>query len=703
MKDFFAALGQVGGDLRLMDAIIQDPPFPNDPVVLPWRLNSLTTPFDVADRGLHSATQAGLDTADRNTQDAIAEARLALQAAAAEGVPQTTAGLNALDQLSDLLGLARPEQGFAAQREQGLRSVQFERDSDIFQKALAGDLNPSSLRGISTDLRPEFDRIAAAEIQERDFIKRNEKLLAERNRIAALNTRNATLTQNLEEDMDLIAKMASLVLPNAVVGNRLKNQRGYGDYDYEVKLKQKDVNYRGKYGTTFNMELTAGVVDGPTAFAELESNFTEYERTSELYKSIRSDLLTYIRGEVSGLAAKAERQNYKYSNGEFLGDFGAGAFGRQDISDAAFQIITPILQKYLREQGPTGRQFSAADRATLSDALSSVIQTTDTRQKNDMVDMWISAKEIGNLHDAIHRTDLYSALGRTIAGKTTALIKGIPKEIAETFKPITEAVTNLAKGIRFNTSLSSQVERDRTFTTLGQSLQQDLQKAGEVASLDAQQLIERQVQKLPELLAVPTIDEQAELQTLKGSFVGEKITSTENPDRQATALETLRATPGFQFAMEEGLKATERSAAAKGGLLSGATQKSLTEFGQGLADQQFQQTLENLQQVVGLGSNIQQQQANREIANAGLLSGILSDDTTQKGNILGQFQQGQQNLVNSLSGAVSGVGQAAIAGAAVRAAATTAANASTANSNNALLGSILSNPAFAGKNISISN
>lgn len=45
--------------------------------------------------------------------------------------------------------------------------------------------------------------------------------------------------------------------------------------------------------------------------------------------------------------------------------------------------------------------------------------------------------------------------------------------------------------------------------------------------------------------------------------------------------------PGYQFAQEEGQKAIERSAAARGGLKSGGTLKDLTRFGQGLANQQY--------------------------------------------------------------------------------------------------------------------
>jgi hypothetical protein len=47
------------------------------------------------------------------------------------------------------------------------------------------------------------------------------------------------------------------------------------------------------------------------------------------------------------------------------------------------------------------------------------------------------------------------------------------------------------------------------------------------------------------------------------------------------------ADPGYGFRMSEGMKALERSAAARGGLLSGATLKGIQRFGQDLASQEY--------------------------------------------------------------------------------------------------------------------
>lgn len=56
---------------------------------------------------------------------------------------------------------------------------------------------------------------------------------------------------------------------------------------------------------------------------------------------------------------------------------------------------------------------------------------------------------------------------------------------------------------------------------------------------------------------------------------------------QPFTMAKFQADPGYAFRLQEGMKALERSAAARGGLLSGATLKGVQEYGQGLASQEF--------------------------------------------------------------------------------------------------------------------
>lgn len=66
-----------------------------------------------------------------------------------------------------------------------------------------------------------------------------------------------------------------------------------------------------------------------------------------------------------------------------------------------------------------------------------------------------------------------------------------------------------------------------------------------------------------------------------------------------TAIDSFRSTPGFEFAREEGEQARQRQLEAAGLSGGGRAQKEAIRFGQGLADQNSQQFIQNL---FGLGN-----------------------------------------------------------------------------------------------------
>lgn len=57
----------------------------------------------------------------------------------------------------------------------------------------------------------------------------------------------------------------------------------------------------------------------------------------------------------------------------------------------------------------------------------------------------------------------------------------------------------------------------------------------------------------------------------------------------------FQADPGYAFRLAEGQKALERSAAARGGLLSGGTGKALTRYGQEMGSQEYQNAFNRYQ------------------------------------------------------------------------------------------------------------
>lgn len=69
----------------------------------------------------------------------------------------------------------------------------------------------------------------------------------------------------------------------------------------------------------------------------------------------------------------------------------------------------------------------------------------------------------------------------------------------------------------------------------------------------------------------------------------------------ANAAQFLQLDPGYAFRLGEGQKALERSAAARGGLLSGATGKALTRFGQDYGSQEYTNAYNRLAGIAGLG------------------------------------------------------------------------------------------------------
>ena len=70
---------------------------------------------------------------------------------------------------------------------------------------------------------------------------------------------------------------------------------------------------------------------------------------------------------------------------------------------------------------------------------------------------------------------------------------------------------------------------------------------------------------------------------------------------QAPALEALQNDPGYQFRLQQGQQALDRSLAARGLSQSGAALKAAQEYGQGLADQTYNDYFSRQAQLANLG------------------------------------------------------------------------------------------------------
>ena len=119
----------------------------------------------------------------------------------------------------------------------------------------------------------------------------------------------------------------------------------------------------------------------------------------------------------------------------------------------------------------------------------------------------------------------------------------------------------------------------------------------------------------------------------------------------------IQTDPGYAFRLSEGQKALDRSAAARGGLISGGALKAATRYGQDMGSQEYQnafnryqtnrtnalQPLANLQSVGVNATNQQAAQAGQYGVNAG-------NAITQGGQAVAA---GQMGAANSFGNAIS--------------------------------------------------
>ena len=112
--------------------------------------------------------------------------------------------------------------------------------------------------------------------------------------------------------------------------------------------------------------------------------------------------------------------------------------------------------------------------------------------------------------------------------------------------------------------------------------------------------------------------------------------------------------PGYAFRMSEGLKALDRTAAARGGLLSGSAMKAAQQYGQGLASEEYQNAfnryqtsraaaLSPLQQLQGIG----QAAASNQAASAGQYGTGVASALTGAANAQAAGTMGTANAISS--------------------------------------------------------
>ena len=112
---------------------------------------------------------------------------------------------------------------------------------------------------------------------------------------------------------------------------------------------------------------------------------------------------------------------------------------------------------------------------------------------------------------------------------------------------------------------------------------------------------------------------------------------------QEDALARFRASPDYQFRLQQGLNALDRSAAARGGLLSGNQLRAVTDFGQNLAAGEYANYYNRLAALSGAGQSSAAQTGSFGLQTAANVGGSLQ----AAGYAQAQGIQGVGNAIQS--------------------------------------------------------
>lgn len=131
--------------------------------------------------------------------------------------------------------------------------------------------------------------------------------------------------------------------------------------------------------------------------------------------------------------------------------------------------------------------------------------------------------------------------------------------------------------------------------------------------------------------------------------------------------------PGYAFRLKEGQKALERSAAARGGLISGGALKAATGYGQEMGSQEYQNAYNRFQanravqaQEYGNAFNRYQTERTNQLQPLGSLMASGQSAAANQGSAAGQYGTAGANLLTGAGQAIGagqyGAGQSIAAG-----------------------------------------
>jgi hypothetical protein len=119
------------------------------------------------------------------------------------------------------------------------------------------------------------------------------------------------------------------------------------------------------------------------------------------------------------------------------------------------------------------------------------------------------------------------------------------------------------------------------------------ERAAQDATAAQERMFQRQME-LQEPFRQGGITAQDQIMQLLG-IGGDKTAAGYGSMAKSFGTDQFQQDPGYAFRQAEGMKALERSAAARGNLLSGSTMKGIQRFGQDLASQEYQNAFNRFQ------------------------------------------------------------------------------------------------------------
>jgi hypothetical protein len=142
-------------------------------------------------------------------------------------------------------------------------------------------------------------------------------------------------------------------------------------------------------------------------------------------------------------------------------------------------------------------------------------------------------------------------------------------------------------------------------------------------------------------ISVPVPDESA-LRAGYGRYVSE---FSQPQAGSAPDMGAFFESPDYQFNLEQGQQAIDRSAAARGGLLSGRAVKEGQRYASGLASREYGSFVDRLMQQAGLGSTGIGASASAGANTANQISGINMNNAATRGSAYMNMAGGINNAV----------------------------------------------------------